>query len=154
MLSCFFLKKSDGDIAIASVCLSVCLSCYLLLNHWTKSNQIWCVSCPHEWGVQWHNFFLPHPLEPWGGAKRSNINSQLQSRFSTLDKQRICINTQLKSSKKQSKLNVYIPKSNSNDRYAITCDVNAYHLVHFVSIWVINKCQSGIDFIFTSERAI
>ena len=37
---------------------------------------------------------------------------------------------------------------------AITCDVNAYHLVHFVSIRLINKCQSGIDFIFTSERAI
>ena len=27
-------------------------------------------------------------------------------------------------------------------------------LVHFVSIQLINKCQSGIDFIFTSERAI
>ena len=45
-------------------------------------------------------------------------------------------------------------KSNSNDRYAITCDVNAYHLVHFVSIRLINKYQSGIDFIFTSECAI
>ena len=39
-----------------------------------------------------------------------------------------------------------IPISNSNDRYAITCNAVAYHLVHFVSIWVINKCQSGIDF--------
>ena len=47
-----------------------------------------------------------------------------------------------------------VPKSNSNDRYANTCDVIAYHLVHFVSIRLINKCQSGIDFIFTSERAI
>ena len=65
---------------------------------------------------------------------------------STLDKQRICVNTQLKSSKKQLKWNACVPKSNSNDRYAITCDVIAYHLVHFVSIWVINKCQSGIDF--------
>ena len=36
---------------------------YLLLNHWTKSNQIWCVCYSHEWGVQ----------RPWGGAKRSNI---------------------------------------------------------------------------------
>ena len=54
---------------------------------------------------------------------------------STLDKQRICVNTQLKSSKKQLKLNVCVPKSNSNDRYAITCDVIAYRLVHFVSIW-------------------
>ena len=72
---------------------------------------------------------------------------------STIDKQRICVNTQVKSSKKQLKLNVCVPKSNSKDRYAITCDVIAYHLVHFISIWVINKCQSGIDF-FTSERAI
>ena len=47
-----------------------------------------------------------------------------------------------------------VPKSNSNDRYAITCSVIAYHLVHFVSIRLINKCQSSIYFIFTSERAI
>ena len=73
---------------------------------------------------------------------------------STLDKKRICVNTQLKSSKKQLRLNVCVPKSNSNDRYAITCDAIAYHLVHFVSIRLINKCQSGIDFIFTSECAI
>ena len=73
---------------------------------------------------------------------------------STLDKQRICVNTQLKSSKKQLKWNLCVPKSNSNDRYAITCNVIAYHLVHFVSIRLINKCHSGIDFIFTSERAI
>ena len=44
-----------------------------------------------------------------------------------------------------------VPKSNSSDQYAIICDVIAYHLVHFVSIWLINKCQSGIDFIFTSN---
>ena len=65
---------------------------------------------------------------------------------SSLDKQRICVNTQLKSSKKQSKFNVCVPKSNSVDRYAITCDVIAYHSVHFVSISVIYKCQSGIVF--------
>ena len=73
---------------------------------------------------------------------------------STLDKQRICVNTQQKSSKKQLKLSVCVPKSNSNNRYAITCDVIAYHLVHFFSIRLINKCLSGIDFIFSSERAI
>ena len=65
---------------------------------------------------------------------------------STLDKQSICVNTQLKSSKKQLKWNVCLPKCNSNYRYAITCDVIAYHLVHFVYIWVINKPQPGIDF--------
>ena len=48
-----------------------------------------------------------------------------------------------------------VPKSNSNDRFAIPCDVIAYHLVHLVSIWVINKCQSGIDFfILASEQYI
>ena len=47
-----------------------------------------------------------------------------------------------------------VPKSNSNHWYVITCDVIAYHLVHFVSIRLIDKCQSGIDFIFTSEHAI
>ena len=71
---------------------------------------------------------------------------------STLDKQRICVNAQLKSSKKQLKLNVCVLKSNSNDRYAITCYVIAYHLVHFVSIWVINKCQSGIDFFLLATQ--
>ena len=50
----------------------------------------------------------------------------MKSIVSTLDKQRICVNTQLKSSKKQLKLNVCVPKSNSVDRYAITCDVIAY----------------------------
>ena len=28
------------------------------------------------------------------------------------------------------------------------------HSVHFVSIWVINKCQSGIDFFQLGERKI
>ena len=51
--------------------------------------------------------------------------------YSTLDKQRICVNTQLKSSKKQLKWNACVPKSNSNNLYAITCDFIAYHLVHF-----------------------
>ena len=34
--------------------------CYLLLNHWTKFNQTWCVSYSHEWGAQ-RNFFGPPP---------------------------------------------------------------------------------------------
>ena len=96
----------------------------------------------------------PHLSIRWhkdGGETASTWRKMRQktgsiSEFSILDKQRICVNTQLKSSKKQLKWNVYVPKSNSNDRYAITCDVIAYHLVHFVSIWVIDKCQSGIDF--------
>ena len=67
-------------------------------------------------------------------------------------KQRICVNMQLKSSKKQLKLNVCVQKSNSAIRYVITCDVVAYHLVHYISIWVINTCQSGIDFLTASAQ--
>ena len=52
---------------------AVCPICYLLLNHRTKFNQIWCVSYSHEWGAQRHNFFCPPPLGPLGGVKRSNI---------------------------------------------------------------------------------
>ena len=76
----------------------------------------------------------------------NNLNFTHKS--SSLDKQCICVNRQLKSSKKQFKLNVYVPKSNSAIRYAITCNVIAYYLVHFLSVWVINKCQQGIDFFY------
>ena len=76
-----------------------------------------------------------HIWTSWGvlgcpGVLRLTGSLPNQTNFqeaSTLDKQRICVNTQLKSSKKQIKLNVCVPKSNSNDRYAITCDVIAYH---------------------------
>ena len=50
-----------------SNCKSVCPLCYLLLNHWTKFNQIWYVSYSHEWGVQWQFFFLAPP--PGRGQK-------------------------------------------------------------------------------------
>ena len=35
--------------------------CYLLLNLWTKFNQICCVSYSHEWDVQRQTFFGPAP---------------------------------------------------------------------------------------------
>ena len=38
-----------------------------------KFNQIWCVSYLHEWHMQWHHFWGPRPLGPWGGVKRANI---------------------------------------------------------------------------------
>ena len=51
----------------------------------------------HEWHMQRHNFFGPHPLGPWGGAKRSNtIKSQLQSPFQRFLKQTLCIFSQMK----------------------------------------------------------
>ena len=52
---------------------AVCPLCYLLLNHWTKFNQIWCVNYSHEWGAQRKKKIWPRPLGPWGGTKRSNI---------------------------------------------------------------------------------
>ena len=75
---------------------SVRLSRYLL-NHWTKSNQIWCVSCSHECGAQQHLFFGPTPL---GGAKRSNIINiikfQLQSQFQRFLNQTLCVFSEMK----------------------------------------------------------
>ena len=65
------------------------------------------------------------------------MGESFQDYCSSTDKQRICVNTQLKSSKKKLKLNACIPKSNSFERYAFTCYVIAYHLVHFFSILVI-----------------
>ena len=72
-LSPHFFKKALGILqSPPSVRPSVHPSRYLLLNHWTKSNQIWCVSYSHESGAQRH-IFKPRPLGPWGGAKSSNI---------------------------------------------------------------------------------
>ena len=72
--------KSDGDIAIASICPSR----YLHLNHWTKSNQIWCVSCLHEWDVQRHNCFGPAPWGPGEGPKGQislNLNYKVNFKY-------------------------------------------------------------------------
>ena len=51
----------------------------------------------HEWHMQRHNFLCPHPLEPWGGAKRSNIiKSQLLSRFQRFLNQTLYVFSQMK----------------------------------------------------------
>ena len=57
------LKKLRGYCYRVRPCvhLSVRLLCHLLLNHWTKFNQIWCVSYSHEWGAQ-RQIFWPRPL--------------------------------------------------------------------------------------------
>ena len=94
-----YLKKRRGycNRLRPSVRPSVRPSRYLLLNHWTKSNQIWCVGCSHEWGVQRHIFFWPRPLGPWGGAKRSNIiKTQLQSQFERFFNQTLCVFSHMK----------------------------------------------------------
>ena len=41
--------------------------CYL--PHWTKFNQILCVSHSHEWGLQQQIFFGPAPWGPGEGSK-------------------------------------------------------------------------------------
>ena len=56
-----FFKKANGILLSP---LSVRLS-YLLLNHWKKFNQIWCVSYSHEWGTL-RQFFLA-----WGPGEGS-----------------------------------------------------------------------------------
>ena len=57
-----FLKKRRGYCNLRpSVPPSVCPLCYLLLNRWTKFNQILCVSYSHEWGVQQQFFVAPPP---------------------------------------------------------------------------------------------
>ena len=62
-----------------------------------KFNQIWCISNLHQWHMQRHNFFGPHPLGPWGGAKRSNIiKPQSQSQFQRFLYQTLCVFSQLK----------------------------------------------------------
>ena len=54
----------------------------------------------HQWHMQQHNFFGPHPLGPWGGAKRSNIiKSQSQSQFQRFFNQTLCVFSQLKDMK-------------------------------------------------------
>ena len=62
-----FLKKQRGYCNRLRP--SVCPLCYLLLNNWTKFNQIWCVSYSHEWGVQRQTFFGPAPWGPGKGSK-------------------------------------------------------------------------------------
>ena len=48
---------------------AVCPLCYLLLNHLTKLNQIWCVSYSHKWEVQRQICFGPASWGPWEGSK-------------------------------------------------------------------------------------
>ena len=60
-------------------------------------NSTRCVSNLHQWHMQRHNFLDPHPLGPWGGAKRSNIiKSQSQSQFQRFLSQTLCVFSQLK----------------------------------------------------------
>ena len=97
-----FLKKRRGycNRLRPSICPSVCLSRYLLLNRWTKFNQIWCASCSHGKGVQQHYFFGPAPWGPEEGPKGqiliNIIKFQLQSQFQRFLNQTLCVFSQMK----------------------------------------------------------
>ena len=120
-----FLKKRRGycDCLRPSVRLSVCPSVrpsvcpsrYLLLNHWTKSNQIWCVCCSHEWGVQRHIFFGPAPWGPGEGPKGqislNIIKFQLLSQFQRFLKQTLCVFSQMKDIKLSDGIFIWPPGS-------------------------------------------
>ena len=73
--------------------LSVCLSCYLFLNHWTKSNKIWCVSCSLEWGMQ-RQFFCAGPWGPVKGPKgQISLNFNYKVNFKDLKPNFVCLLT-------------------------------------------------------------
>ena len=77
-----FLKKRRGYCYRLS--LSVRPLCYLLLNHWTKFNQIWYVSYSHEWGAQRQTIF-----SPWALGRGQNVKYHLISITKSISK--ICI---------------------------------------------------------------
>ena len=79
-----------GGIVIASARLSVCMLCSILLNHWTKSNQVWCARFSYEWGVRRH-FFWPSPR---GGFKGQL--SYLKSQFQRFLYQTLCLFSKIK----------------------------------------------------------
>ena len=77
-------KKSEGDIVIASVPMSVCLLRYLLLNRLTKFNQIWCVSYSHEFGRATAKFYLALP--PWALGRGQKVKYHLISITKSISK--------------------------------------------------------------------
>ena len=96
---CNHLRPSVCQSFRLSACPSVCPLCYLLLNHWSKFNQIWCVSYLHEWGVQRQTFLAPPP-GALGRVKRSNIiYFKLQSQFQRFLYQTLCVFSQMKDTK-------------------------------------------------------
>ena len=66
-----------GQNQMLSVRSAVCPLCYLLINHWTKLNQIWCVSYSHEWDAR-RQFFLGGPA-PWSLGRGQKVKYHLIS---------------------------------------------------------------------------
>ena len=74
--------------------------CYLLLNYWTKFNQIWCVSNVHKWGVQRQTFFCPAPWGPGEGSKgQISFNFNYKVNFKDFYTKLVCVFSQMKDTK-------------------------------------------------------
>ena len=66
----------------------------------------------HQWHMQRHNFYGPHPLGPWGRAKRSNIiKYQSQSQFQRFLNQTLCVFSQMKDIKTSDGIFIQSPGS-------------------------------------------
>ena len=98
LLSPCFFKKAMGILqSPPSVCLSVCLFIRLsryLLNHWTISNQFWCVCVAHMNGVCNGTFFCGPGEGPKGQILFNIIKFQLQSQFQRNLDQTLCVYSQ------------------------------------------------------------
>ena len=79
--------------SLESIRPSVCMLCSILLNHWTKSNQVWCAKLSYEWIVRQH-FFWAIPLGLRGGFKGQL--SYLKSQFQRFLYQTLCLFSKIK----------------------------------------------------------
>ena len=83
---------------------AVCPLCYLLLNHWTKFNQIWCVSYSHGWGAQRQFFFCPAPWGPGEGSEgQISFSFNYKVNFKDFYSKHLCVFSQMKDTKRISR---------------------------------------------------
>ena len=85
-------KKKRRMGYCSHLCPSIRLLSYLL-NHWTKFNQIWCVSYSHECGVKRQVFFT---LGHGEGSKGQIFNFNYKVNFKT---KLLCVFSQMKDTK-------------------------------------------------------
>ena len=71
-------------------------SCYLLLNHWAKSNQIYCVSCSHEWAFNGTFFWAQLPRALGMGQKVNYHLISITKSISKILNQTLCVFSQMK----------------------------------------------------------
>ena len=76
----FFLERGHCNGLHHSVCPSICPLCCLHLNHWTRFNQIWCVSNALKCGVQQH-FLAPPPGEGSKGQLSLIFNYKVNFKY-------------------------------------------------------------------------